>query len=66
MLLSPTAAQHPVSDLNENLILYRNAISKLAQKNQAFFIDLFSPTLNSSSRLTVNARSHELATFWFF
>ena len=54
VLLSPTAAQHPVSDLNENLKLYRNAISKLAQKNQAYFIDLFTPTLNSSSRLTEN------------
>ena len=54
VLLSPTAAQHPVSDLNENLKLYRNAISELARKNQALFIDLFSPTLNSNSRLTVN------------
>ena len=54
VLLSPTAAQHPVSDLNENLKLYRNAIYELARKNQALFIDLFSPTLNSNSRITVN------------
>ena len=54
VLLSPTAAQHPISDLNENLKLYRSAISELASKNKALFIDLFTPTLNSSSRLTVN------------
>ena len=54
VLLSTTAAQHPVSDLNQNLKLYSNAISELASKNQALFIDLFTPTLNSSSRITEN------------
>src|SRR6056300_1521161 len=54
VLLSPTACQQPVSDLNENLKLYSNAISELASKNQALFIDLFTPTLSSSSRTTEN------------
>ena len=39
VLLSPTAAQHPVSDLNENLKFYSNAIFELASKNQALFIE---------------------------